>query len=141
MPGRKKVLRFAAALAALSLPGYVSGQDPPLRASQPVETIASDLEGFVPRYMHDQKIPGVSVALVSDFRVAWKKGFGVSNAITRDPVTEDTVFEVASNSKVVTAYVALRLVDMGRLSLDNSLGESMVCRSLPWMRYLSLSTE
>jgi CubicO group peptidase (beta-lactamase class C family) len=140
MPGRKKVLRFAAALAALSLPGYVSGQDPPLRASQPVETIASDLEGFVPRYMHDQKIPGVSVALVSDFRVAWKKGFGVSNAITRDPVMEDTVFEVASNSKVVTAYVALRLVDMGRLSLDKSMNSYLAQPWLPASPYRDLIT-
>ncbi len=138
MVGRNKVLRFAAALAAMSFPGYVSGQDPPLRASQPVETIAADLEGFVPRYMRDQEIPGVSIALVHEWRGAWKRGFGVSNTITRDPITEDTVFEVASNSKSVSAYVALRLVDGGRLTLDKPLNSYLARPWLPASPYRNL---
>jgi CubicO group peptidase (beta-lactamase class C family) len=60
----------------------------------------------------------MAIALIRDSQVVWAEGFGVTNIITGEPVTADTVFEVASNSKVVTAYTALRLVDQGLLSLD-----------------------
>ena len=47
----------------------------------------------------------------------------MANTFTRRPVTPDTLFEVASNSKVITAYIALQLVDQGTLSLDEPLSE------------------
>jgi CubicO group peptidase (beta-lactamase class C family) len=62
--------------------------------------------------------------------MVWTKGFGVANAFTRRPITPRTLFEVASNSKVVTAYIALRLVDQGRLSLDEPLNAYL---SEPWL--------
>jgi CubicO group peptidase (beta-lactamase class C family) len=62
--------------------------------------------------------------------VVWADGFGVANTITGEPVTADTVFEVASNSKVVTAYTALRLVEQGLLSLDEPVGTYL---SEPWL--------
>ena len=37
-------------------------------------------------------------------------------ALTNEPVTFETVFKFASNSKVITAYAAFRLVDQGVLS-------------------------
>jgi CubicO group peptidase (beta-lactamase class C family) len=137
---QKQAPGLLAALIVLSLSGSASGQEPPLRASQPVETIAADLEDFVPRYMHDRRIPGVSIALIRDWRVTWKKSFGVSNTITRDLVTPGTVFEVASNSKVVSAYVALRLVDKGRLSLDQPLNSYLAKPWLPVSPYRDMIT-
>ncbi len=98
-----------------------SQQDPPLRLSEPVETIVADLVSFVPEYMREQSIPGVAIALIRDGKVVWTEGFGVANMLTRQPITPETLFEVASNSKVVTAYIALRLVDQGVLSLDETL--------------------
>ena len=87
-----------AVLVGSLLSGSASAHESPLRASQPIETIAADLEDFVPRYMEEQKVPGVSIALIRDWRIAWRKGLGVSNTVTRDVITPDTVFEVASNS-------------------------------------------
>jgi CubicO group peptidase (beta-lactamase class C family) len=68
--------------------------------------------------MEQQGVPGVAIALVRDGRVVWAEGFGVTNVLTGKPVTPDSTFKVASNSKVVTAYIALRLVDQGMLALD-----------------------
>ncbi|MFC1636324.1 serine hydrolase domain-containing protein [Planctomycetota bacterium] len=53
--------------------------------------------------------------------MAWTEGFGVKNTITRKPVTSNTLFEVASLSKVVTAYMALKLIDEGEISLTKPL--------------------
>ncbi len=102
----------------------------PLRLSESVEDVIDDLESFVPEYMREEDVPGVAVALVRDGKVVRTKGFGVANALTRRRVGPETVFEVASSSKVVTAYVALRLVDQGVLSLDEPLNSYL---PEPWL--------
>jgi len=115
----------AAALAAIS-----SGQEPPLRLSEPTDVIIADLESYIPDYVQEKNIPGVAIALIRDDQIVWTEGFGVANAITRKPVTPETPFEVASNSKVVTAYIALRLVDQDKLSLDEPLNAYL---PEPWL--------
>ena len=102
----------------------------PLRISEPVEEIAADIKGFIPEYLREHRIPGAAIALIQDGEIAWTAGFGVANALTRRPVTPDHLFEVASNTKVVTAYTALRLVDQGILSLDRPLNAYL---SDPWL--------
>lgn len=104
--------------------------EPSLRLMEPVEAVAADLERYVPEYMRENHIPGVSMALIRDGQVAWTRAFGVANTLTREPVRTDTVFEVASNSKVMTAYTALRLVDEGVLALDEPLGSYL---PEPWL--------
>lgn len=108
----------------------VSAAEPPLRITEPVGDIAADLEEFIPGFMDQEGVPGVAVALIRDNEVAWAAGFCVANTITGAPVTTDTVFEVASNSKVVTAYTALRLVDQGLLSLDEPVNTYL---AEPWL--------
>lgn len=105
-------------------------QQPPLRVAEPIDAIVADLEHYIPEYIREEKVPGLAIALIRDGKVAWTEGFGVANTITRRPVTRDTLFEVASNSKVVTAYIALRLVDQGRLSLDEPLNAYL---DEPWL--------
>jgi CubicO group peptidase (beta-lactamase class C family) len=107
-----------------------AGQELPLRFAEPVGAIVADLESTIPQFMRKENVPGLAIALIHDGRVAWTEGFGVANTITGRPVTPDTRFEVASNSKVVTAYIALRLVDQGRLSLDAPLNAYL---KEPWL--------
>lgn len=92
-----------------------------LRVNEPLEAVVADLDAFVPAYMAQKGVPGAAIALVRDGQVAWTKGYGVANLLTGKPVTPDTTFKVASNSKVITAYIALRLVDQGLLALDEPL--------------------
>jgi CubicO group peptidase (beta-lactamase class C family) len=105
-------------------------QESPLKTSEPVDDIVGDLEEFIPTQMDQEEIPGAAVALIRDGEVAWVEGFGVANILTGEPVTAGTIFEVASNSKVVTAYTALRLVDQGLLSLDEPVDTTL---SEPWL--------
>jgi CubicO group peptidase (beta-lactamase class C family) len=118
------------------LPGHPAGAqqdtppEPPLRHTEPLEAVVADLERYIPERIDSSGVPGLAVALVREGRVAWAAGFGVANRITGTPVTGATAFEVASNSKVVTAYSALRLVDQGRLTLDGPLAASL---STPWL--------
>jgi CubicO group peptidase (beta-lactamase class C family) len=110
-------------------------KSPPNQLSKPVEEVIIDLQEYIPTYIQEQGIPGVSIALIRDGRVVWADGFGVTNSISQAPVTEDTLFEVASNSKVLTAYIALRLVDQGLLSLDEPLNSYLPEPWLPPSKY------
>ncbi len=131
------VLAVVALLLSTAATGHVAahGQavyptESPLRLVEPVEDVVADLESFVPEFLRVEKVPGAAVALIRDGKVAWTEGYGVANEITGELVRAHTVFEVASNSKVVTAYVALRLVDQGVLSLDESLNAYL---PEPWL--------
>ena len=99
-------------------PGLI-GAEGVLRSPGPVEP--DELDRFVQAYLDYFKIPGISVAVIKDSKVVYHRGFGVKNAATREPVTDDTVFEAASMTKPVFAYTVLRLVDRGVLDLDTPL--------------------
>jgi CubicO group peptidase (beta-lactamase class C family) len=100
-----------------------------------VGAIPTDLKKFIPEYLEIQNIPGVSIALVNDNNIVWAEGFGSVNSITKKQVTRNTLFEVASISKVVTAYIALRLVDEGKLSLDKPLLSYLSKEWMPYSEY------
>ena len=87
------------------------------------ETLATILEREIPRLMEAANIPGLSMAVVQDGQIVWKKALGVKSRETNDPVDENTMFEAASLSKTVTAYAAMRLVERGQLDLDRPLFE------------------
>ncbi len=63
-------------------------------------------------------VPGMSVAVVVDGRIAWAAGYGLADASDKTPVTTNTLFQAASISKPVTALGALRLVASGKVALD-----------------------
>lgn len=83
----------------------------------PSEELVRDL----PRFMRIAGVPGAAIAVVDRGRLAWSRSFGVKNILTRDPVREDTLFEAASMTKPVFAYVVMRLADEKRLDLDKPL--------------------
>jgi CubicO group peptidase (beta-lactamase class C family) len=95
----------------------------PLQSNAKLQQIVVRLERTVPQLMKDGDVPGLSIALVRNGEVVWHHGFGVKNAKTNEPVTDDTVFEAASLSKPVFAYAVMKLVENGELDLDKPLNQ------------------
>jgi CubicO group peptidase (beta-lactamase class C family) len=139
---RKLVLIALAFLLLIGFPVTASGSRAAtsLHLDEPLETVVADLEAFVPAYMEREGVPGVAIALVRDGRVAWSGEYGVTNRLTRAPVGPESTFKVASNSKVVNAYIALRLVDQGLLSLDAPLDRYLSEPYLPQEAYRPVVT-
>ena len=81
----------------------------------------TEIERFIQAYMEYYKIPGLSIALVKDGRIAYRGAFGVKNLATGEKVDNSTVFNAASMTKVVFAYLVNRLVERGVLDLDTPL--------------------
>jgi CubicO group peptidase (beta-lactamase class C family) len=76
------------------------------------------LEAAISEALTAQNTPGLSVAVVYQGRVIYSGGFGVRNLETRDPVTADTLFQIGSVTKPLTAIGVLRLVQRGQVDLD-----------------------
>lgn len=83
------------------------------------------------QWMEALAIPGVSVAVIDNYHVAWAEGFGVAAADTRAPMTSETILQAASISKPVTALAALDLVEQGELSLDADINTALTTWRVP----------
>jgi len=81
--------------------------------------------------MQQLGVPGVSIAVIRDYAVHWAKGYGVADVETRQPVSVDTLFQAASISKPVTAMAAMRLVQEGRLPLDEDVNKVLTSWKVP----------
>ncbi|NVO31633.1 serine hydrolase domain-containing protein [Hymenobacter lapidiphilus] len=68
--------------------------------------------------MRYYRVPGLSIAVIHNYRVEWAKGYGWADTTTHAPVTPATLFSAGSISKLATAVAALQLVQAGKLSLD-----------------------
>ncbi|MFL5341292.1 MAG: serine hydrolase domain-containing protein, partial [Gemmataceae bacterium] len=77
-----------------------------------------ELEKFIARELEQKRLPAISVALVDDQTVIWAKGFGFADAAKKVPATADTVYRVGSVSKLFTDLAIMKLVEEGKLKLD-----------------------
>ena len=94
----------------------------------------------LPHIMRAFAVPGVGIAVVDAGEVVWSRPFGVTNAETRTPVDARTVFETASLSKPVFAYLVLQLVDLGLIDLDRPLVQYRRLDYLadhPWIKLIT----
>jgi CubicO group peptidase (beta-lactamase class C family) len=77
------------------------------------------------------KVPGVSVAVINNYVVEWAKGYGVKDVNTNEPVTASTMFQAASISKPVATMATLRLVEEGKLNLDEDVNLKLKSWKVP----------
>ena len=97
----------------------------------PQAVIESDRPWTIEERMQHYGVPGVSIAVVEDFEIAWAKGYGVIDAERGGPVNAETLFQAASISKPLTAAVALRLVEEGMLDLDEDVNTKLRSWKVP----------
>lgn len=127
------MLRFAALTLTLLAPATMSAQDGDAagliaRIEAPQSPNRQGYDALtLPELMQRFRVPGVSIAVIKDFKIHWAKAYGVADVETGRLVDTGTVFQAASISKPVFAMAVVRLAQDGRLSLDadvNSILES-----------------
>ncbi|QMW24751.1 beta-lactamase family protein [Sandaracinobacteroides saxicola] len=74
-------------------------------------------------------LPGIAVGVVHDQQLVWSRGFGFADVEKRVPMTPQTRFRIASNSKMFAAIAIMQLREAGRLRLDDP-----VAKHLPWFK-------
>jgi CubicO group peptidase (beta-lactamase class C family)/predicted transcriptional regulator YdeE len=107
---------------------------------QRVEQIAVELPG-APReeplrlnlaeLMKTFNVPGLSIAVIENYKLVDVKAYGVIAPGSSTPVTTKTLFQAGSISKPVAATAALSLVEQGKLSLDENVNNKLTTWKLP----------
>lgn len=107
---------------ALALRAAAAGAEGPPTPDRPAPTAGVTLDAVLgappSTVLLQDGVPGAAAALVVQGAVVDARGFGWADVARRVRATRETVFEAASISKVVTAFVVMRLVEEGRLDLD-----------------------
>ncbi len=95
---------------------------PPLPASPAEAEKINPLASFdreMEQFMSARKIPGGALAVVKDRRLVYARGYGWADRQKQVPVEPTSLFRIASISKPITAVAVLKLVEQGKLKLDD----------------------
>ncbi len=79
------------------------------------------LDAMIVQGIKDWKVPGLAAIVVKDGEVVFQKTYGVKNLETKEPVDENTLFNMASTTKAVVAIAMGMLVDDGKLDWDDKV--------------------
>jgi CubicO group peptidase (beta-lactamase class C family) len=110
---------LAVLLLLLASPALSVAQAPDLNA----------LDRYIEEARAEWDVPGLAVAVVKGDDVVLARGYGVRDMRSGEPVDENTLFAIASNTKAFTAAALAILVDEGRLGWDDRVREH-----LPWFQ-------
>src|SRR5262245_47577720 len=90
-------------------------------ASAAVNDPVAELDAFITRTLKEYQVPGAAVAVVRDGKVSLVKGYGVRDVTKPGGVDENTIFQLASVTKTLTAGAAATVVDQGKLDWDKPI--------------------
>jgi CubicO group peptidase (beta-lactamase class C family) len=119
--------RFLSILSLLMLVAVIT-QSQPTTLPKRIQAVENNLIPYVPvksfatwniaermKYYH---IPSVSMAVIKDFKIDYIKTYGEADTLLHTKATPQTVYSAGSISKLVTAVIALKMVEQGLLNLD-----------------------
>jgi CubicO group peptidase (beta-lactamase class C family) len=110
---------------------------PPALAGHPDVRAGLDLlAAWIEAQLASAGVPGLSVGVVHDQELVWARGFGWASLEARMPASPETLYRIASITKLFTATAILQLRDAGKLGLDDRL-----VRHLPWFAVTSRHAE
>ena len=95
----------------------------PLKAAEAPDNLPgpknpTPLDEFILKGMKEAKVPGLAALTLKEGKIFWAGYYGWANIETKTPVTQDTLFQLASISKTVTACMIMQQVEQGKLKLD-----------------------
>lgn len=122
-----KMLPFLLLLLSVTTAGRTQPSNPsptrsqPPMGAQPQPMSSTAIDSLVQRALRAFDVPGIAVCVIKDGKTIYSKGGGVRSLDTRQPVDENTLFGIASNSKAFTTAALGMLVDEGKLDWDDKV--------------------
>jgi CubicO group peptidase (beta-lactamase class C family) len=86
-----------------------------------VQITDSALQYELAERMSFYKVNGLSIAVIHNYQLEWARGYGLADLSEHRPVTTQTLFQAASISKSLNAVGILKLVQEGRVSLNDDI--------------------
>ena len=81
--------------------------------------------------MEYYKVPGMSIAFFAHGKIIWTRVYGYADVAKMTPVTSETLFQAASISKPISTLAMLRLVQDGKLNLDENVNVKLKSWKVP----------
>src|SRR5712691_6721278 len=125
---RVRDVRICARALLLGLIVLVLVGSHPLPAQAPDRDTASKLKDFdawMAQTLKDWNVPGIGVGVVVGDKLVFARGYGYRDYGQKLPFTSNTLYQIASNSKLFTAVAAGLLVEEGKLTWDKPVRESV----------------
>lgn len=85
------------------------------------ETQVETVDNFVESFRQYYNIPGASVGIVKSGQLVYHRNFGTASQLSRQPVSDTTLFQAASITKPVFAFAVMRYAERGLIDLDKPL--------------------
>ncbi len=96
-----------------------------LKNQPEIKGAISAIDAYVEGIQIYENIPSISIGIVHDQDILWKKSYGYSNLESKKPANSDTLYSICSISKLFTAIGIMQLRDAGKLSLRDSVEEHL----------------
>lgn len=93
--------------------------------SAPVTAKLQGFDAFMEKVLKDWNAPGIGVGIVVNDKLVFAKGYGYRDYEKKLPITSQTLFPIASNTKLFTAVAAGMLVEEGKLTWNQPIRESV----------------
>lgn len=90
---------------------------PPQGDQQDIAAVDNTVQNFMSTY----KIPGVSIAVTKNDKLIYVKSYGKMSATDNDPITNESLFRIASVSKPITSAGIMKLLEANKLTLDSKV--------------------
>jgi len=87
------------------------------------------IEQLLEEKMAKDRIPGLSIAVLADGKIAWSNGYGFADLENDVPATASTVYRTASIGKTLTATAVMQLAERGLLDIDTPIQQ--YCSAFP----------
>src|SRR5438094_1176157 len=117
--------RIIFALAVLTLGLYgAPAQDKPAPPIDVTQKLAG-FDAFMEKTLKDWNAPGIGVGIVIGDKLVFAKGYGYRDYEKKLPITANTLYPIASNTKLFTPVAAGFLVEEGKLTWDRPIRESV----------------
>ncbi len=84
---------------------------------------ADATDEYVRAQMRERHVPGAAIAVIKNGKIIKADGYGSANVELNVPATKETVFEIGSVSKQITAAAVMLLVEEGKLNLDEKISK------------------
>lgn len=107
-----------------------------LQSQNGINEVIEKLDENLPKLMKSAGVPGVQIAFIDGDKIITKE-YGYSNKGKKTKVAKDTMFQVGSVSKMVSAWGVMKLVEDGKIDLDKPVQNYLTRWNIPQSEYNS----
>jgi CubicO group peptidase (beta-lactamase class C family) len=83
------------------------------------KSFSVQLDSLVPALLKEHSVPGISLAVIREGKIYWAKAYGHADILNNKRADEETIFNIGSVSKTITAWGVMKLAEEKKINLDS----------------------